>query len=160
MSSARAVPIVLAVLSALVLGDLFFATQHPPRIFGKSVSVLPVTLFPALAALGILCLSLVEMMRGSARDDPALEKSGQNGTVLWIGVLLLLIVACAALLEYTGYILTMAAAAGLLSYAMGNRAPLSFLALCLAFPAMIYWLVTAAFATYLPFGSLISSVLY
>ena len=160
MGSARSVFIIFAVLSALVLIELFFDAQQPPLIFGKTVSALPVNLFPALAALGILCFSVIDIVRGAVQIDPVPYESGQKGTARWVGVLLLLIVLCASVLDYAGYVLTMAVAAGLLSYAMGNRAPLSFLGLCVVFPALVYWLITDAFATYLPFGSLISSVVY
>lgn len=148
----------LGMLAVGVLVCIPFAVDRPTPLFGQTVSVLPVGLFPALAALGILVFSALEWFRGGAASGEVLSgaEEGTDGPRSLVPLVLILLAA--AFLDTLGYVLTTALTAAILSTAMGNRNPLLLVVASLAAPLSIYWLVTRVFSTYLPTGIVLSDV--
>jgi putative tricarboxylic transport membrane protein len=148
----------LAVLALLLLVCMPFILGSPQPLFGQSISVLPMSLFPTLATLGILLFSLVELLRGSEMDDAVRTELPEPIFGMSTLVPLALILLAATSYDILGYLTSTALVVSMLSLAMGNRNPLMLLAVSIVLPMSIYWLITRLFSTYLPTGVVLSDV--
>jgi hypothetical protein len=157
-----AVVLVIAVL-ALAFGR--WLIDEPPIALSRDISPLDPRLFPSIVLVGIVVVAglfLANRLRGADElwdSGMAIGDAAEPGGLRRLLLFLALIVACALLLDSTGFLLTMFVLMVATSVLTGNDSLAQILTLSTALPLVIYVVVTHFLRTALPELDVIESAL-
>lgn len=145
--------VVLGLLLIFSLLGLIFMDSlvaAPKLLFGRSLSSLAPSMFPAiiLALLALLCaVALVQVVRSGDAETV----SGPNGREWLRGIVFFVLMTGYALtMEPLGFLLSSALAIAFSSVLMGNRSALQIAILSFAAPILLYLAATRLLAVSLP----------
>ncbi|UWQ97282.1 tripartite tricarboxylate transporter TctB family protein [Rhodobacteraceae bacterium M385] len=139
--------LVASVLSLVFMGSLIAA---PRALFGRSLSAIPPSMFPAititlLAVLCVIALVLIARGQGAMQDTPMKRAEWVRSFILF-GILTLYALTMAPF----GFLISSAVTIALLSLVMEARNPIQIVLVSLIGPIALYLAATRLLAVSLP----------
>lgn len=153
---------------ALAVGALIFGqwlVAEPPIALSRDISPLNPRLFPSIVLVGIIAVAIVfivNRVRGAdAMWDPGVEPTSTRDAagLRRLLLFLLLVVACALVLDRFGFLTTMFLLMVATSVLIGNDNVPQIIGISIALPLGIYIVVTHFLRTSLPELDFVESVL-
>lgn len=142
------------VLAFVILLIIPTQIEEPTLTFGRSFNEIPPTLFPNIAASGLLVLSALALLQSIQRgasnpfEGLTVKLASQLGTIMFI------LWIFALLFEPLGYWVSGILVSFVLSVYLGNRNIVTLAILCLGIPSAIYYVFTRLLLISLPEGIL------
>ncbi len=135
-----------------ILGFLFMSqlVAAPKLLFGRSLTAIPPSLFPAivLGAMAILACLLLYSRRGSLLDEES--RTFDEGALLRIVMLFAVMVFYALTMAPLGFFISSALSMAAVAWIAGNRSILQICAVSIISPIVLYVVSTRGLAVSLP----------
>lgn len=144
----------MVVLSIVFIALIPYQIAEPKLSFGRSFSQIKPSLFPTLAASGLLITSMLALLQSIQRGVTHPFKNITRKIAIQLVTVIAILWVFALIFEPVGYWISGILVSLLLSLYLGNRNILTLAILCLGVPTLIYYVFTHLLLISLPPGLL------